>query len=422
MNILVIGKGGREHALAWKMKKSPLSGEVYVAPGNDGMHRDGLHTLPLENYDFEKILSYVKKYEIKLVLVGPEDWLAAGVSDFLEANSVAVFGPNQKAAQLESSKIFAKKILQEFKIPTAKFFTCDSRENARQRIEECAWQQGVVLKKDGLAGGKGVIVCGQKEEALKALNHFEISPESPLLLEECLQGYEVSSFFLCSGGEYQSLGEACDYKRLLDDDQGPNTGGMGTFTGQNLISPTLKERIEHEIVKPLLQGLKSKEISYHGVLFIGIMVDAEGPKVLEFNVRFGDPETQVLLPAISSDLLPHFMAVAEKKILNTKINKDRSCVHVVMASEGYPGFAGKKIELDREISVENKEGEGFLFYAGVKEKDGVLYTAGGRVLGVSACDGSLEQARLQAYAYASKISFRGKHMRSDIAKQHGVFA
>lgn len=428
MRTLLLGSGGREHALAFKFTQSNLSEKVYVLPGNDGMKLTPQIELingGLKDFDF--ILQTIKDKKIDFVVVGPEEPLSNGIVDFLEENNVLVYGPSKAAAQLEGSKIFSKEFMNEFSIPTAKAQKYYSYEEALKGLSDWDFKKGIALKADSLAAGKGVVVTHDEEEAKKVLFDFMVNPECSvktknILIEEKLVGKEVSAFALCDGERFVSLGLACDHKRVGDGDTGPNTGGMGCFRPMGWPSEKVKKDIDELVFRPVIEGMKKRKTPYKGILFAGLMVDGDELSVIEYNVRFGDPETQTLVPLIESDLLELFYKAA-KGALNDcppiKLKSDCS-VHVVMVSGGYPALDQTPMELnhviqfDKEIIPHENSNNEFLFMAGVKNKDGNLVNTGGRVLGVTALGKNKEEARKKAYDQISKINFNKAHWRTDI--------
>jgi phosphoribosylamine--glycine ligase len=432
LNLLVVGSGGREHALTWKLVQSPLVKSVIVAPGNPGMALEtGVECSGVSAADFPGILALCRAKNISLVVVGPDQALADGLVDFLEGEGVPAFGPTRAAARLESSKAFSKQLMSELKIPTARFQVFSDFSAAQDFLESVEWGEGWVVKADGLALGKGVVVCLQREEALLAAGEFLRGGMGEagrtIVVEERLVGREVSAFSLCDGETGVSLGFACDYKRIFDGDQGPNTGGMGAYSPADWLAPGLEEEVRERVVSPLLKGMTARGCPFKGVLFTGLMITAAGPKVLEFNARFGDPETQALLPLLAEDLLPWLQASRDGKISALSPRgprkKDSSSVHVVMAAAGYPGTGGAAIRKGDAISlpssllpaVSDRRDTGVkVFFAGVSGSGGSLVTSGGRVLGVTALGKTRAEARALAYEQASQVKFTGAQRRSDV--------
>lgn len=413
MKIAIIGSGGREHALAMAMAESPASTSVIVVPGNPGMlsnEKISISSTPIKDL--------VKEITIDLVVVGPEAPLAEGIVDDLQAMGINVFGPTKSAAMLESSKIFSKQMMLEAGVPTAEFKVANNQKEAIAAINELADQSGIVLKADGLASGKGVVVCDNKEAAIDASLVLFEKYQGPLLIEKRVKGIEVSALFLCLDKEFLCLGSACDHKRLLDNDKGPNTGGMGTFSPVPWLSKELLNRIESEVITPTLNLMETRRTPFRGMLFAGLMIDGDKINVLEFNVRFGDPETQAILPILEWDAVVAFNSVATGdssafKKLSIKPTSE-SCVHVVKASSGYP----ERPILGRKISVKALPENSRVYFAGVKALEENLVTNGGRVLGVSAVGADLKSARKLAYEAIENLDFDGAIYRRDIGVRH----
>lgn len=433
MNILVLGSGGREHAICEALSQSPLVKKVIVAPGNAGM----LETLPdleIENIDVsshEDILKVALKHHVGLTIVGPEAILSEGIVDLFQKEEMAIVGPTKAASLLETSKTFAKKVMIEAGVPTASYQEFFEVRMALEYIDDQASSK-MVVKCDGLAQGKGVIVCHNKEEARKAV--IGLMEESLLgknvehiIIEEYLEGHEVSMFALCDGENFTVLGSASDHKRLFDGDLGPNTGGMGAFSPAIVVSEEDWVWIREHVFSPVLSEMKRNGTPFTGFLFAGLMKTYQGWKVLEFNVRLGDPETQAILPLIDEDLTPWLMASADGSLrkLQLKVGrhspklKGMRSVHVVMAAHGYPGVMGEKVRSGDKISfseVFNLSPYDFLFCAGVKKEGESLVTSGGRVLGITSLAETYTYARVQAYEHLSQIDFDGAQYRQDIAK------
>jgi phosphoribosylamine---glycine ligase len=433
VKVLVIGAGGREHALCYSLNQSPLVSKVIVSPGNQGMTTT-IPELQMESVsalNCEGLLELAKKEAVDLTIVGPEATLSLGIVDLFKKNNLLIVGPSRKASLLETSKAFAKMVMLENDIPTAGYEEFFSAQKALHYIENSN-QEKMVVKCDGLAQGKGVIVCQSKEETKKAVNDlmndkFLGENVDHIIIEECLEGVEVSAFALCDGENFSFLGTACDHKRLRDGDQGPNTGGMGVYSPAGWVSKKDEEWICESVFKPLLLGMKKRNTPFSGVLFAGLMKTLSGFKVLEFNVRFGDPETQVLLPLLQDDIVPWFLASAKneiQKLQNEKgkkgpEKKSQSGVHVVMAAHGYPGTEGVSVRAGDRISfaeLPNPEKNNYLFCAGVEKNGDTFFTKGGRVLGVTSFGKSFTEAREKAYGEILKIHFEGAQYRSDIGK------
>ena len=413
MNILVIGSGGREHALYWKLSESPQTEQIYAIPGNPGMGASAEIALD----DHAAILRFVKEHEIGLVVVGPEVPLMNGLVDELEAAGIRAFGPRANAAEIEGSKSFAKNLMKKYGIPTARYEVFTAAEPARAYIR----QEGapIVVKADGLAAGKGVIVAMTEQEALDAVNaimedHSFGDAGARVVIEEFMEGEEASLLAFTDGTTIRPMISAQDHKRAYDGDRGPNTGGMGTYAPAPVMTPEMTERAVEEILKPTIAAMAKEGRTYRGCLYLGLMVTADGPKVVEFNARFGDPETQVVLPLLDSDLVAIMCACADGTLADVPIRwKDGAAVCVVLASGGYPGHYEKGQEIH---GLADAEAMGALvFHAGTAMKDGKLVTNGGRVLGVVGRGADISSAVDAAYAAATKISFKDAYYRKDIA-------
>lgn len=416
MKILVIGSGGREHALVWKLKQSPRVTDIYCAPGNAGMCQ--LATcLPIAASDQASLLQFARDAAIDLTVVGPDDVLAGGLVDLFEASGLRIFGPTKEAAQLESSKVFAKEFMFRHGIPTARSGHFSDSEEALKFA--ASMDCPMVVKADGLALGKGVIIAATHAEAATAIHEIMVERKfgdagRQVVIEEFLEGEECSIHALVDGNSYLLFPGAQDHKRALDGDQGLNTGGMGTFSPPSkLLTPEMEERVRTEVLEPFIKGLQADGLHYRGMLFPGLMITAGGLKVLEFNCRFGDPETQVLLARLESDLLELLEATIDGRLESVKARwNPQAAVCVIMASGGYPGAyeGGKVIE-----GLEAASQSATVFHAGTKRVDGPCVTAGGRVLGVTALDDTLAAAREKAYQAVARIHFEGMQFRRDIA-------
>lgn len=416
MKILVIGSGGREHALAWKLKQSSGVDRLFCAPGNAGTEETG-ENIDIKASDLPALARFAKQNAVDLTVIGPDDPLAAGIVDLFEQEDLRVFGPTKSAARLESSKIFAKELMRAKRIPTARAAIFDTPEAAFAFLNESHFP--IVIKADGLALGKGVIVAKDREEAKDAVASMLTEGRfgeagRRLLIEECLAGTECSLHALVDGRNFRMLASARDHKRALDGDAGPNTGGMGAFSPADNFGADLQTQFESEVLRPLLDGLREQGVSFRGLLFPGLMITQEGPRVLEFNCRFGDPETQVILPRLKSDLLTLFEATIDGRLDEISLEWDeRTAVTVVMASGGYPG----KYETGRPVSGLETAAldDVHIFHAGTRRENGRLVTNGGRVLAVTALGENVAAARARAYEAVSKIEFEGCHYRRDIA-------
>ena len=415
MNILVIGSGGREHALVWKLAQSPRVGRIHCAPGNAGTAQLAVNH-DVAATDLTGLVALAKREKIDLTVVGPDDPLAAGVVDLFRAEGLRVFGPPAAAARLEASKSFAKEFMVRHGIPTADSRTFTDSTAALAHCAEAEYP--LVVKADGLALGKWVIIAQTREEAEQAVREIMVdrvfgSAGDTVVIEEFLTGPECSIHALVDGKGYLLFPDARDHKRALDGDRGLNTGGMGTISPSGVVDGAMRERIRTEILEPFVRGIREDGIPFSGMLFPGLMMTPRGPKVLEFNCRFGDPETQVLMRRLTSDLLDLIEATVDGTLSSADpVWDERAALCVVLASGGYPG----PIEKGKPISglTEAAPGSAVIFHAGTAEKDGQVVTNGGRVLGVTATGVDLGEARDRAYAAAAKIAFEGKQFRSDI--------
>jgi phosphoribosylamine--glycine ligase len=417
MKVLVIGSGGREHALVWKLRQSPRVSQVYCAPGNGGV-AESAECLPADVKSVDSLVTVANQVRPDITVVGPELPLALGVVDQFTKRGWRVFGPSKAASQLEASKSFAKEFMQRHRIPTAHFAICDSIDEVLEALPH--FHPPVVVKADGLAAGKGVVICKTKEEAASAAAEMFSGRTlgeagRRVVLEECLTGDELSFLVLSDGERVAPLVAAQDHKRIGDGDTGPNTGGMGAYSTQSLVDQQMTQWLLQHVARPVVAGMKAEGAEYKGILYCGLMMTARGPMVLEFNCRFGDPETQPILMRLESDLVEALEASIEGRVSegDFRWSKDAS-VCVVISSGGYPGTfeAGKKIlGLEDAAKVEGVK----VFHAGTSRHDGAYFTAGGRVLGVTARAADLKTAVDRAYQAASKIGFEGAHYRKDIA-------
>ena len=417
MKVLVIGSGGREHALAWKLKQSSGVDRIFCAPGNAGTAQLA-ENVGISASDLSGLLRFAKQNDIDLTVVGPDDPLSAGIVDLFEADRLRIFGPSKSAARLESSKIFAKELMRAEKIPTAEARTFSEAQAALDYCDEVKFP--IVIKADGLALGKGVIIAADSKTARSAveamMNERRFGEAGRrVVIEQFLQGTECSVHAFVDGEDYRLLESARDHKRIFDGDKGPNTGGMGAFSPANNWNTEMRSQLESKVMRPLIRALRKQNISFRGLLYPGLMITNEGPRVLEFNCRFGDPETQALLPRMKSDLVPLLEATIDGTIAKHSIEwDDCPSVTIVMASGGYP----EKYEIGRAISGIEKAGavEGVqIFHAGTKQVNGDIVTAGGRVLAATALGASIAEARTRAYRAVSQIHFEGCHYRGDIA-------
>ncbi len=417
LNALVIGGGGREHALAWKLAQSPRAGKVYCAPGNAGIARD-VECVPADVTDVAGLAGLAERLKADLTIVGPELPLARGIADEFARRGLRLIGPSQAAAELEASKGFAKKFMQRHAIPTPFFTVCDAPGDAYSAL--CSYEYPVVIKADGLAAGKGVLIGHSPDESTAIIERLMETRElgtagDRVVIEEYLEGEEISFIVLTDGTTILPLAPTRDFKRAFDHDQGPNTGGMGAYSDESILDPELRARILREIVEPTLRGLAAEGRPYQGFLYFGLMHTAEGLRVLEFNVRSGDPETQPLMLRLESDLLDVLDRLASGRLAGLELRwSSEPTVCVVLASRGYPGQyeTGKAItgleEVERMPQVK-------VFHAGTQKLGAALATSGGRVLGVTARGSELKTAVERAYDAVGKISFEGMHYRRDIA-------
>lgn len=428
MKLMVVGSGGREHALVWKLAQSENVTEVFVAPGSPAIALEAKAACTgIAAGDFYGIARHCKANHVKFVMVGPDQALADGIVDFLDAEGIPAFGPTKAAARIEWSKAFSKELMKEAGIPTARYETFDSAAAAKEFLSSVEWGTGWVIKADGLALGKGVVVAETREEALATAADFLSGTAMGeagrrIVIEERLLGRELSFFSLCDGNQGVTLGQACDYKRIFDGDKGPNTGGMGAFSPADWVPEGFNRRVETEVVAPLLKSLQNRGSPFKGILFVGLMATDSGPKVIEFNARFGDPETQVLLPLIDEDLLPWLQAGQAGKLNEMPASGPRRKamhgVHVVLAAEGYPATPrkGDAIRMPEELLPQEGDGKRLakVFFAGVARKGNDFVTNGGRVLGITALAETQAEARRKAYALSETVQWAGQQKRSDV--------
>jgi phosphoribosylamine--glycine ligase len=423
MRVLVIGSGGREHALVWKLRQSSRITSLYCAPGNAGIGQ--MCTLvPTKPADTKGLLKFAEEKGIDLTVVGPEQPLVEGIVDAFESRGCKIFGPTKAAAQLEGSKVFSKNFMARNHVLTASYrcFSAQEDREAKKFIDTLDFP--IVVKADGLAAGKGVLICESRQEAYQALDAIIQNREfgsagDRVVIEEFLSGEEASFFILTDGDRYAALAPAQDHKRILDGDLGKNTGGMGAYAPAPVVTETLLRQAVQDVVCPTLEGMKREGAPYRGCLYVGLMITADGPRVLEYNCRFGDPETQVVVPLIDGDLAEIFLSIAERRLDPTTVKMHpASAVCVVMASLGYPD----KYETGKEIlGLENIKAEDgiVVFHAGTRTENDKIVTAGGRVLGVTAIgfNDELEQTVQSAYRAVEKITFDGAYYRGDIGKK-----
>jgi phosphoribosylamine--glycine ligase len=419
MKVMVVGGGGREHTLVWKIKQSPLVKKIYCAPGNAGIERIAVCiNIPAE--DIEALAEFALSEEIDLTVVGPEAPLTMGIVDEFEKRGLKVFGPSKKAAEIEGSKVFAKELMERYGIPTAHYRVFDDPIEAGEYIKDKG--APVVVKADGLAAGKGVIVALTEDEALEGVKRIMKDREfgragDRIVVEEYLEGPEVSILAFTDGNTVIPMVSAQDHKRVYDNDRGPNTGGMGAFAPSPVYTPDIARVVENEILKKTIEAMKRENRPYKGVLYAGLMITSKGPNVLEFNCRFGDPETQAVLPLLESDLVPVMQAVIDGRLDEAEIRwKAKKAVCVIMASGGYPGKYEKGFKISGIEEAEKIEGI-TVFHAGTAKEGNSIVTAGGRVLGVTALGDNLDSAARLAYKGVEKISFKGAHYRKDIGRK-----
>ena len=419
MKILVVGGGGREHALVWKIAQSPKVSNIYCAPGNAGISEQAT-LVPIKANDLNGLLNFASGEKIDLTVVGPEEPLTKGIVDLFESKRLAIFGASQKAAELEGSKAFAKEMMRKYRVPTSSYEVFDVPNNAKDYIR----RQGapIVVKADGLAAGKGVILCKTVEEALKSVDQImeqKIFGEAGnrIVVEEYLVGEEASYLAFTDGKAILPMASSQDHKQVFDADQGPNTGGMGAYSPAPVVTEEVHEKIIEKILRPIIQGMGEEGRPYKGVLYAGLMIHEGHPKVLEFNARFGDPETQPVLMRMKGDIIPILQACIEGNLSRYKIEWDsRAAVCVVMASKGYPGDyeKGKRISGLKEVSQME---DIFVFHAGTALRDGQMSTNGGRVLGVTGLGKDIPRAIERSYEAVQKISWEGVHYRKDIGQK-----
>ena len=414
MKILVIGNGGREHAIIWKLKQSPLVEEIYCAPGNPGIGQIA-KVVDIGIDEIEKLVEFSREIKIDFTIVGPEAPLVSGIVDTFRNKGLNIIGPTKHAAELEGSKSFSKNFMQKYQIPTSMFHEVNSFEEGMEALEKYTYP--VVIKADGLASGKGVIICEDRESATEALKDIMVTKVfgaagSKAVIEEFLEGIETSILCFIDGKSIIPMVSSQDHKRAFDNDEGLNTGGMGTYSPNYAYNSAMADKVQSEILNPTLRGIHAEGMDYRGIIFIGLMITLEGPKVLEYNVRFGDPETQVILPRLKTDLCKIFLHTLQQKLDQIDIMwKDEAAVCIVLASKGYPGNYSKGLEI---LISENLDEGINIFHGGTSIKDGKLTTNGGRVLGITAMGGTVEAARKKAYNSISKVYFEGMHYRTDI--------
>jgi phosphoribosylamine--glycine ligase len=415
MRVLVIGSGGREHALIWKIKQSPYIEEIYCAPGNGGIESLA-HCVDIEVDDFKSLIQFAERNGIDLTVVGPELPLTLGIVDQFQKAGLPIFGPTQKAAELEGSKVFAKEFMERHKIPTATYKSFKSAKEAVRYIHTV--EPPFVVKADGLAAGKGVIICQSHSEGFDAVEKIMKKKAfgksgGRIVIEEFLQGEEVSVLAITDGEHYVLLPPAQDHKAAYEGDSGPNTGGMGAYAPAPVLSDKDLKFVEKNVIKPVIKGMKSEDRLYKGVLYAGLILTQDGPKVLEFNCRFGDPEIQAILPLLKTDIVDLMIESTEGRLKNNPPQfEDKAAVCVVLASGGYPGSYAKGIEIQGLKSVPK---DVLVFHAGTRKKGSQVVTSGGRVLGVTAMSDDIKKAIDKVYQAVSQITFDRAFYRGDIA-------
>lgn len=418
MKVLIIGGGGREHAIAWKVSKSPKVDKLYCAPGNAGIE-EYAECVNIPVMEHVALAHFALSEGIDLTIVGPDDPLAAGVVDVFEKKGLRIFGPRMDSAIIESSKVFSKNLMMKYNIPTAAYEAFDSVDKATAYLKTSKYP--IVIKADGLALGKGVLICKDYDEAVKAVNTIMVDKQfglagNRLIIEEFISGPEVSVLAFCDGTNILTMTSAQDHKRALENDQGPNTGGMGTLSPSPFYTGQIDEFCKKYIYQATMDAMKAEGRDFVGILFVGLMLTEDGPKVLEYNARFGDPEAQVVLPRLKNDLVEVFEACIDGRLNQIDLAfEDNAAVCVVLASEGYPGHYEKGFEI-QGLNTFTDSMDYFVFHAATKYDKGQIVTNGGRVLGVTAIGSNLKEARGKAYEAVEKICFKNKYMRKDIGK------
>ncbi len=414
MKILITGSGGREHALAWKIKQSKQVTEIHCLPGNAGIEEIAT-CAPIGMMEFDKIIAYAKEHNIDLVNVASDDPLVGGLVDQLTENGIAAFGPNKAAAQLEGSKKFTKEICDQYNIPTAAYKVFTDFEEAKTYLENTSYP--TVIKADGLAAGKGAIIVENEVEAVKTLNEMMSNAKfgsagNTVVIEDFLTGEEASFFFLCDGETALPLGTAQDHKRAYDGDKGPNTGGMGAYSPAPILSDALQQEAIEKIIKPTLQAMKDMGHPFKGILYAGLMLTEKGPFLIEYNVRFGDPEAQVILPRLKNDFVDLMLKTNAGALSNTALEwDDRAALTVIYASKGYPDSYEKGSEV---VIPESPDDKTLIFQASTKKQDGKLVNGGGRTLAITAFGDTIKAAQENAYTATDKINWDGGFYRRDI--------
>lgn len=418
MKVLIVGSGGREHAIAWKVAKSSKVDKIYVAPGNGGISQIA-ECVNIGAMEFDKLVAFAKEKAIDLTIIGMDDPLVGGIVDVFEAEGLRVFGPRKNAAILEGSKAFSKDLMKKYNIPTAAYETFDTPESALEYLETAKCP--IVLKADGLALGKGVLICNTREEAKEGVKTLMLDKQfgsagNTIVVEEFMTGREVSVLSFVDGNTIKIMTSAQDHKRAKDGDKGLNTGGMGTFSPSPFYSSEVDEFCKKYVYQATVDAMKAEGREFKGIIFFGLMLTEEGPKVLEYNARFGDPETQVVLPRMKNDIVDVFEACIDGTLDKIELEfEDNAAVCVVLASDGYPEHYDKGFEIKGLDNFNDKEGY-YVFHAGTKLENGKILTNGGRVLGVTAKGDNLKAARANAYEATKLVEFDNKYMRNDIGK------
>ncbi len=418
MKILVVGSGGREHALCWKIAQSAKADKIYCAPGNAGI-ASVAECVPIGAMEFEKLAAFAKEEQIDLTVIGMDDPLVGGIVDVFEADGLRIFGPRKNAAILEGSKAFSKDLMKKYNIPTAEYENFDDPKKALEYLETASLP--IVLKADGLALGKGVLICNTLEEAKEGVKSIMMDKQfgsagNQMVIEEFMTGREVSVLSFVDGNTIKIMTSAQDHKRALDGDQGLNTGGMGTFSPSPFYTAEVDEFCQKYIYQATVDAMKAEGREFKGIIFFGLMLTEKGPRVLEYNARFGDPETQVVLPRMKNDIVEVFEACVDGTLDQVTLEfEDNAAVCVVLASEGYPVKYDKGLPISGLEAFEEKDGY-YVFHAGTKFDGDAIVTNGGRVLGVTAKGADLKEARANAYEATNWVSFANKYSRSDIGK------
>lgn len=414
MKVLVVGGGGREHAIVWKLNQSPLVTEIFCAPGNPGIGEIAKN-VDISSNNIKKLVEFSREMKIDITIVGPEEPLVEGIVDIFRHEGLNIIGPAKEAARLEGSKAFSKHFMKRYDIPTAKYDEITTLEEAYRAID--TYSVPLVVKADGLAAGKGVFICESKEEALdiirKLLNENMLGDAGEkIVIEEFLQGTETSILCFIDGKTIVPMVSSQDHKRVFDGDKGPMTGGMGTYSPNYVYTEEIAKRVEKEILIPTLNGIKYEKMDYKGIIFIGLMITEDGPKVLEYNVRFGDPETQVVLPRLKTDLAEIFNYIIDEKLQEANIEwNDEGVVCVVLASGGYPDKYNKGLQI---FGLDTLDKDFLVFHSGTDKEESKIVSNGGRVLGIVGRGTTIEQARKQAYENIERIKFEGCFYRKDI--------